>query len=51
MNLQGHGEGQDAFGYAKYLFPQLECVLSINFILLPRGGLYEVCIVIDGTFY
>ena len=42
LTAYGHGEDPDAFGYAKHLFPRLEFVHSINFILLPRGGLYEV---------
>ena len=33
------------------IFPRLERVRSINFILLPEGGLYEVCVVIGGAFY
>ena len=33
------------------VFPRLERTRSINFILLPRGGLYEMHVVIGGTFY
>ena len=31
------------------VFPRLECVRSINFILLLRDGLYEVGVVIWGV--
>ena len=32
------------------VFPRLERTRSINFIQLPRGGLYEVRVVIGGAF-
>ena len=32
------------------LFPRLEHLRSINFILVPRCGLYDVCTVIEAHF-
>ena len=42
--MRVYGEGPDAFGYAKYLIPQLEHLHSIDFFIqgahCDRGAFY-----------